>query len=177
MNIKQLKIKNLTFILLLCLLSIKTYSFQNSDSLAYQLQRTKINNMLDARAAKFGEFSESLTKKTGIFGLKTKKDMQKSMNILSDIIRTDNDILKETKTLLDFKTYQQETVEYKSKESESRNLAYMRTINKLQSENESLKADLSEHKKSKKFYQLVSFALGLAIISFAVFAFRKISLK
>ncbi len=168
--------KKLLFILL-SLFSYQAFSFQNADSLAYELQRNKINSMLNARAAKFGQFTESLNQKTGIFGLKTKKDMQKSIDILTAIFETDNSILKETKTLLDFKTYQQETVEYKSKESETRNMAYMRTINKLQSENELIKADLKEHQKSKKFYQLVSFALALAIISFAVFAFRKISLK
>ncbi|MFC5282119.1 hypothetical protein [Pedobacter alpinus] len=168
--------KNLLLILL-TLFSYKAFSFQNADSLAYELQRNKINSMLDAKAAKYGQFSESLNQKTGIFGLKTKKDMQKSMDILQAIIETDNAILKETKTLLDFKTYQQETISYKSKESESRNLAYMSTINKLQTENELVKAELKEQQKSKKFYQLVTFALALAIISFAVFAFRKISLK
>lgn len=167
----------LLVITLFTLFSLPAFSFQNSDSLAYQLQRTKINNMLDARASKFGQFTESLNSKTGIFGFKTKKDMQKSMDILSQIIETDNSILRETKTLLDFKTYQQDKVASQSKESESRNIAYMRTINKLQTQNEALKKDSQELKHSKKFYQLVSFALALAIISFALFVFRKISAK
>ncbi|HEX7365456.1 MAG TPA: hypothetical protein VF273_00085 [Pelobium sp.] len=167
----------LLVITLFTILSLKAFSFQNSDSLAYQLQRNKINNMLDDRVKKFGQFTESLNSKTGIFGLKTKKDMQKSMDILSQIIETDNSILKETKTLLDFKTYQQEKVVSQSQESEHRNIAYMRTINKLQTQNESLTKDTQELKHSKKFYQLVSFALALAIISFALFVFRKISTK
>ena len=157
--------------------SLPAFCFQNPDSLAYQLQRTKINSMLDARLSKFGQFTESLDKKTGIFGFKTKKDMQKSMDILKEIIQTDNSILKETKTLLDFKTYQQDKVASESKESESRNIAYMRTINKLETENENVDKELAEIKNSKKFYQLVSFALALAIISFALFVFRKISAK
>ena len=99
------------------------------------------------------------------------------MDILKEIIETDNSILRETKTLLDFKTYQQEKVVSESKESESRNLGYMRTINKLQTENESLKAEIQNFKHSQKFYQLVAFALGLAIISFALFVYRKISAK
>lgn len=164
-------------IILLLTISYPTFSFQNTDSLAYQLQRNKINSMLDARLSKFGQFTESLNQKTGIFGFKTKKDMQKSMDILKQIIETDNSILKETKTLLDFKTYQQEKVASASKESESRNIGYMRTINKLQTQNEVLTNDLQELKHGKKFYQLVSFALALAIISFALFVFRKISSK
>lgn len=167
----------LLLIAFITVLSLPAFCFQDSDSLAYQLQRNKINNMLDARLAKFGQFTESLDKKTGIFGFKTKKDMQKSMDILKDIIQTDNSILKETKTLLDFKTYQQDKVVSESKESESRNIAYMRTINKLQTENEKTDKELAEIKNSKKFYQLVSFALALAIISFALFVFRKLSAK
>ncbi len=164
-------------IILLLTVSYPVFCFQNTDSLAYQLQRNKINEMLDSRVSKFGQFTESLDKKTGIFGFKTKKDMQKSMDILKQIIETDNSILKETKTLLDFKTYQQEKVASESKESESRNMGYMRTINKLDTQNEKLSKELQEVKNSKKFYQLVSFALALAIISFALFVFRKISSK
>ncbi len=169
-----MKLLAITFI---TLFSLPAFCFQNSDSLAYQLQRNKINGMLDARLSKFGQFTQSLDKKTGIFGFKTKKDMQKSMDILKDIIETDNSILRETKILLDFKTYQQDKVASESKESEGRNIGYMRTINKLQTENEKIVKDLKEVKNSKKFYQLVTFALALAIISFALFVFRKLSSK
>ncbi len=34
----------------------------NTDSLAYQLQRAKINGMLDQRREKFGQYDESLSK-------------------------------------------------------------------------------------------------------------------
>lgn len=163
--------------LILSISSFQAFCYQNTDSLTYTLQRNKINGMLSARSAKFGQYDLSLKERTGIFGLKTKKDMQRSIDILTQIIQTDNSILKETKTLLDYKTYQQEAIASKSKESENRNLAFMRTINKLQTENEKIKYDMSHLKKDKKFYQIISFALGLAIISFALFVFRKISLK
>jgi uncharacterized membrane protein YkgB len=167
----------LALFLILFIISVPVFAYQDADSLAYQLQRNKINEMLNARTQKFGQYDQSLIQKTGIFGLKTKRDMQNSINILTEIIQTDNAILKETKTLLDYKNYQQERVESKSKESETRSLSYMYTINKLQTENEKKNAQLSEYKKDKKFYQIISYALGLAIISFALFAFRKISLK
>lgn len=154
-----------------------SFGFQNPDSLAYNLQKNKINQMLDARSQKFGQFEESLASKSGIFGFKTKRDIQNSMNILTDIIRTDNAILKETKTLLDFKNFQQEQVEQKSQNSADINLAYMRTINKLQKETDRLNQQLQDTKKSQKFYQILAFALGLAIASIALFVFRKISSK
>jgi hypothetical protein len=165
----------LSFILVLS--AAFAFAYQNVDSLTYNLQKTKINGMLDARFQKFGEYDQSLKSKTGIFGLKTKRDMQKSIDILTAIIKTDNDILKETKTLLDFKTYQQEQISNKSQESEDRSLAYMRTINKLQTQTESLNTQLVEVKKSQKFFQLVTFALGLAMIAILLFVFRKISSK
>lgn len=163
--------------LLFIVITQVTFGFQNPDSLAYNLQKNKINQMLDARSQKFGQFEESLASKSGIFGLKTKKDMQKSINILTEIIQTDNDILKETKTLLDFKNFQQEQVEQKSQNSADINLAYMRTINKLQKETDRLNQQLQDTKKSQKFYQILAFALGLAIASIALFVFRKISSK
>jgi hypothetical protein len=70
------------------------YSFAqktNTDSLAYQLQRKKINDMLDVRKQKFGQYDESLSKHTGIFGFQTKKDIRRSNDILMDIVNTDND--------------------------------------------------------------------------------------
>jgi hypothetical protein len=158
-------------------LNIKSFAFQNVDSLTYTLQKNKINDMLNERSLKFGEYDQSLSNKTGIFGLKTKKDMQKSIDILTDIILTDNSILKETKTLLDYQTYQKEQVSNQGKEFENRNLDFMNTINKLQTQNEKLELEISEFKKGKKFYQLVTYALGLSLIGIALFVFRKISLK
>lgn len=166
----------LVFLISIFCLPFFSYA-QQSDSLAYQLQRKKINQMLDARSQKFGQYTESLSSRTGIFGLKTKKDMQKSINILTEIIQTDNAILKETKTLLDYKTFQQEQVQTKSQESESRNLAYMRTINKLETETEKLKSEFTESLKDKIFYQNITLVLGIVLLAIAVFTFRKISLN
>jgi hypothetical protein len=165
------------FLIVLSSISTSLFAFQNADSLTYELQRNKINSMLNARSEKFGQYDQSLTSRTGIFGLKTKRDMQNSINILTEIIQTDNEILKETKTLLDYKNYQQEKVVSQSKESESRSLAYMRTLNKLQTENEKVNAQISEYKKDKRFYQVIAFALGLTILGFGLFAYRKISLN
>jgi hypothetical protein len=164
-------------IFILIPLTLPSFAYQNVDSLTYTLQKNKINQMLEQRSAKFGEYDQSLSTKTGIFGLKTKKDMQKSINILTDIILTDNSILKETKTLLDYQTYQKEQVSNQGKEFENRNLDFMNTINKLQTQNVKLEVEMSEFKKGKKFYQLVSYALGLSLIGIALFVFRKISLK
>ena len=69
------------------------------DSSAYQMQRKKINLLLADRSSKFGQYDQSLSSRTGIFGLKTKKDMQRSIDILTEIVRTDNNIFVELKFL------------------------------------------------------------------------------
>ena len=58
----------------------------NTDSVAYQAERIKINSMLALRKQKFGEYDESLSKHTGIFGLQTKKDIRRSNDILMGIV-------------------------------------------------------------------------------------------
>ncbi len=94
----------------------------NPDSLAYQLQRTKINNMLDARRRKFGQYDESLAKHTGIFGLQTKKDIRRSNDILMDINKTDDSIFMQIKILLSYRTFQQQQAQTKSAQAENYSL-------------------------------------------------------
>ena len=60
---------------------------------AYQAQRKKVNGLLQDRKEKFGQYSQSLSMRSGIFGLKTKKDMQRSIDILTEIVETDDTIL------------------------------------------------------------------------------------
>ena len=159
--------------ILLFSISLSAHS-QNADSLKYQLQRSKINDMLNARSQKFGDYVNSLDRRTGIFGLKTKKDMQFSINILTEIIQTDNQILKETKLLLTFKTFEQEELKSKKEEVETKSLGYMRTLNKLETKNTQLIAELEESNKSQQIYRLLSFLGLFSIIILAVLVYRKI---
>lgn len=113
--------------------------YKNVDSLTYQLERTKINNMLDSRSKKFGQYDESLGKHTGIFGLQTKKDIRRSNDILMDIVKTDDSIFRELKVLLDYRTVQQQQVQTHSVEAENSNLGFMNTINRLRQQIDQLK--------------------------------------
>src|SRR4051812_40366214 len=114
------------------------------DTSAYQTQRNKINSLLADRSSKFGQYDESLTKKTGIFGLKTKKDMQSSINILTEIVKTDNDIFRELKTLLDYKDLEKVQAQENATETQSHVGNYMTTINKLQRQNDLLKVEIEK---------------------------------
>ncbi len=151
--------------------------FAQDNNEAYESQRAKINNLLQQRSNNFGTYTQSLSQRTGIFGLKTKKDMQRSNDILADIVTTDNNIFKELKVLLDFKDLQKSEVTGKFEENASRNKAYMLTINKLREENIKIQENLKEVKKSNRFYQGFMYAFLISIVAIAMFLFRKIFTK
>jgi len=132
---------------LICLLYTSAFAQKNNvDSIAYQLQRAKINQMLDVRRQKFGQYQESLSKHTGIFGLQTKKDIRRSNDILMDIAKTDDDLFREIKILMDYRVFQQQQAQTHSTETENVNLGFMTTINKLRTQADQIKQELQNEK-------------------------------
>jgi len=165
-----------TFILLLCATFCFTLVIAKpvqsiNDSLNYELQRTQVNKLLNERSRKFGEFTASLEKKTGVFGMfKTKKDQQKSMDILKTIVLTDNQIFLETKRLLELKDFERERFKLMATEYDDQVSHYMKTITKLQEENEGLRTQIDHLKNEDQssglyiFFGLFSIIALLAII-------------
>ena len=145
-----------------------------SDSLAYQFERQKINAMLAQRAAKFGQYDQSLNNHTGIFGIQTKKDIRRSNDILADIVKTDDDIYKEIKVLLDLRTFQKSQAQSHSREIEDRTLGYMQTINKLRNQLDLMKAEAE--KEQQRYNELMRnfiIAIGVAVIAIFLLFRRK----
>ena len=150
----------------LCLFCFSVYAQKsNSDSLAYQLQRAKINQMLEVRRQKFGQYDQSLAKHTGIFGLQTKKDIRRSNDILMDIVKTDDDIFRELKILMDYRVFQQQQAQTHSTESENVTLAYMNTINRLRQQIEQLKQETQKEKEHQA--KLLRIFIIIAVLMFA----------
>jgi len=162
-------VKKLILPVILCFLSVNSFAQAKTDSLAYQLQRKKINEMLTQRTRKFGQYDESLRMHSGIFGLQTKKDIRRSNDILMDIVKTDNAIYKELKILLEYRTFQQTRVQSRSKEAENTNIGLMTTINKLREQNVQLRASedklFHKHEQADRLY-LTIFILMLGSILF-----------
>ncbi|MDB4927171.1 hypothetical protein [Mucilaginibacter sp.] len=161
--------KKIILVALLCFLFADVFAQANSDSLAYQLQRKKINSMLAERSLKFGQYDKSLSEHTGIFGLQTKKDIRRSNDILMDIVKTDNDIYKQLKILLEYRTFQQNQVQDKSKETETNALGFMYTIKQLRDQVDQLKklgdknAEL-QNKASRNFIIIVIILLMIILM-------------
>lgn len=150
-----------------------------SDSVAYELQRTKVNSMLDARKSKFGEYDLSLRSKTGIFGIfKTKGDMQRSIDILKQIVLTDNAIFIETKKLLEMKDFEKERFRNLAEEYDTQRDAYMKTVSKLQQENARLRSEVAELEKQRhhndiaNYYSLITILALLIVVIWQYLKFR-----
>src|ERR1700744_4315126 len=139
--------KSITFTILFIIIPSFAFSQRNADSIAYQAERKKINEMLAQRTVKFGDYDKSLSIHTGIFGLQTKKDIRRSNDILMDIVKTDDEIYKELKVLFEYRIFQQTQVQTHAKEAEQSNLGYMTTINKLRNQLDKIKAETQEQQE------------------------------
>ena len=175
---KNKSMKNL-FSFILVFLSITGHAQTNPDSVAYQLQRQKINAMLEERTRKFGQYEQSLSEHTGIFGFQTKKDIRHSNDILMDINKTDDEIYAQVKILLQMTVFQKQQVQDRSRETEERsnqtekyNLTFMNTINRLHTENEQLKAQLDAADRREQRI-ITGFVLVILLIGLSIFWLRK----
>lgn len=136
-----------SLIVIICLLlamlaHVQGQELIRADTVEYEQQRQKVNDLLQQRSARFGQYEESLMQRTGIFGLKTRKDMQASIDILKEIVLTDNHIFRETKQLVDFKDFEKEMIARQAREFDSRINGYIATISKLQQEQAELRAQV-----------------------------------
>ena len=150
---------------------ITQVSAQN-DSSAYETQRKKINQLLDERSSRFGQYESSLGKRSGIFGLKTKKDMQFSNDILRQIVLTDNDIFSELKILLDYKDFEKQQVETRAETVEGRIDRYQTTITGLQQENEKLRAKVEKNIADYDKQTIYLFVLIISLLASIWYIFK-----
>lgn len=140
-----------------------------SDSLTFESQRERVNQLLNERSRRFGEYDQSLQKKTGIFGLfKTKKDMQKSIDILRELVLNDNNIFIETRKLLDLKDAQSERYQRLANEYDTQISAYMKTITKLQNENDKLRDSLKSMESTDTGSGVLLYLAGIVIITLII---------
>jgi hypothetical protein len=110
-----------------------------------------------------------LEKKTGVFGLfKTKKDMQKSIDILRQVVLNDNNIFIETRKLLDLKDAQSERYQRLAAEYDNQVSAYMKTITKLQNENDKLREQLKSMENTDRGSGIMLYISIIVIIGLII---------
>lgn len=159
--------------------SVQLKNHQIQDSSSYESQRQRVNDLLEQRSKKFGQYTESLEQKTGIFGLfKRKADMQRSIDILREIVLSDNHIFIETQKLIALKDSQRERYQNLAAEFDQQISAHMKTITKLQNENEKLHQQLENASKTDRGIHLFSYVSLIAILALIVVVFlQRRSLK
>ena len=133
--------------------------------------------MLQARASKFGQYDESLAEHTGIFGFQTKKDIRRSNDILMEIVKTDDDIYKEIKVLMEYRVFQQTQAQTHSQETDQNNLGFMNAINKLRNEldkSKAINAEVERHQENITRWAVLIFILLLGSILYLFMQNRKL---
>jgi hypothetical protein len=161
-----------TLVLFLIFGTFKAFSLQ-TDTSAYQTQRLKVNALLAARSANFGQYEESLTTRTGIFGLQTKKDIRNSNEILRQLVLNDNNIFKELKVLMDYKDLEVKQVKTDVIQRSDRIQNYQLSIKQLQDQNEQLHAAVKSVHKEKNSLNIVIFLLIFSIAVLIWFLIKK----
>ncbi|QRY57850.1 hypothetical protein BCY89_25480 [Sphingobacterium siyangense] len=147
----------------------------NPDSSSFEVQRSRVNDLLDARQQKFGAYDTSLTQKTGFFGLfKSKGDMQKSIDILKDIVITDNNIFLETQKLLKIKDFEKDKYQQLATDYDKQVSAYIGTISKLQKENEKLRAQIDKTSGNGGIGNILLYIalLVIAVLGYLLYKFK-----
>lgn len=181
-NSRQMTLRLTFLFLFLWGLTLQNYAHTSSDSInAFEDQRQRVNQLLNERSRKFGEYDESLKQKTGIFGLfKSKGDMQRSIDILKEIVINDNNIFIETRKLLDLKDSERERYQRMATEYDQQVTAYMKTISKLQQENERLKEKINtleqEEHQSSSYLSLFIF-VTLVLIGIIIYLYTRLRAK
>lgn len=164
---------NRIFIICLLIISSAGISAQEKDSIDFEQQRDRVNQLIEERSKRFGDFDNSIKQKTGVFGIfKTKKDMQKSIDILKSIVIADNKILLETKKLVALKENDQDRLTRIVNEYDMQITAYMATISKLQEENEKLSSQLTTTKDHSHRWNFLNYLL-LSLLIVVLFLYLK----
>jgi hypothetical protein len=165
-------------LLLLFFITCSSIVDAQTDTSAYEAQRSKINSLLAERSVRFGQYEQSLNDRSGIFGFQTKNDIRNSNEILRQIALNDNNIFKELKILLDYKDLQYQQVQTAASVNSERLQSYMAAIKKLQDQNQSLRKQLEEKEKEGggSSYMLL-ILLVLLITAAGYFAYYRISLS
>jgi len=132
--------------------------------------RQDMQRLLAERSARFNVYTESLKKRSGIFGNKTKHDMEKSNEVLIEIVNTDNKIIDALNRILSYKTFEKTNTSYQSEQSKEKVQQMMQMTDTLTKELYALEAENKKlHSRNIKlkgwfFLSLAGFIAGLYLL-------------
>jgi hypothetical protein len=135
--------------------------------------RMNLQNLLAERAKNFSAFTSSIQKRSGIFGNKTKGDLQKSNDILIDIVTLDNDIMDALHRSLSYKTFEKTTDNYSSRDCEMKLKQSMQVTDTLMKQITVLEDKIKHPGTSSTVYKILFFLSALACLVLAIRLKRK----
>jgi hypothetical protein len=117
--------KTLTGILLF--ISLSAFAQERSTD----QDRRELQDLLTVRKEKFDAYAQSLERRSGIFGGKTKGDLKASQSVLIDIVETDNKIIRSLNRVVDFRNYEKVNMNYDLSERDKRLDGLMQSVDTL----------------------------------------------
>jgi hypothetical protein len=142
----------LPVIYILILLIVPGYAQTQPDI----LEKVRLKELIDQRKEKFSDYFESIEKKSGIFGNKTKKDLTRSNDVLRDIVRTDNEIISVLNRALDYKSFEKTGFNYEKLEQDQRVADLERAADTLYKQQQLLTKENVKGKKQSNFWRTIA---------------------
>lgn len=135
----------------------------NFTTLSQIRERERLQELLQERRDKFESYIESMQKRSGIFGGKTKKDIEASNKVLMEIVETDNRIMGVLNRAINYKTHEKVNMNYDKRDFDEQlknlravNESFSKKVESLSAENEKLRS------RSNRLY----YSLFIAVSSF-----------
>ena len=148
-----------TLLLLLSLLLVQAAASRDREH-----EKQLLQELVKEREQRFGEYAQAAGSRSGFFGNKTKKDLQGQLDVLTEIVKTDNRIISSLNNFLSYRTFQQTNNTYSQAESDEKN----RRLNELtQSLSTKLKAEEASRKAliiRMKWAKVLNYLLIILVI-------------
>ena len=135
--------------------------------------RAELQKLLEERKKKFDSYSESLKKRSGFFGGKSKADIQRSNEVLRDIIETDNRMISVLNRVVDFKTYEKVNMNYDLLSCNERVENLQRAVDVLNKRVTTFASSNEELKNKSGTLKLLASAFGILVLVLLVLITRK----
>jgi hypothetical protein len=150
-------------LMLMCFISTVALPQKNTFN-----DRKDLQQLLDERKAKFDSYTSSLDKRSGIFGNKTKKDIQASNEVLINIVQTDNRIISTLYRVIDLRNLETSNTKF---DVLKQNQNYDNLLNATDtlSKQVSVLSDTNKALKSKTLKFQTLFYVALALLIFMLF--------
>ena len=158
-----MSIQKTALLMIMCFFSMHAFAQKNTLK-----DRNDLKNLLEERRQKFDSYTSSLEKRSGIFGNKTKKDIQASNEVLINIVETDNRIINTLYRVIDLRNLQTSNTKFDVLKQNQNYENLLRATDTL-SKQVSVLSDASKTAKRKatKFQVLFYIAATLLILLLA----------